>query len=205
MEKSICRQCHKLKPRIQFLFNRWSVENFGCEPVFTSLCSSCGKRNLKDRETEEQQQQCEVLQAVVYRIRHQQSGMIKIGISDNWERRARELKVGDSTELLGLTDFDSFDEAATVEKQAHKLLDSNRLPQSEWFCISEKVASFAVYEATLRVAAPEIWKEFKSEEAQKHLIQAIGGLRRERKRLTHNPPMPEESRPRTMESALAML
>ena len=131
----------------------------------------------------ERHPQTEVLEAVVYRIRHKRSGMIKIGISDNWERRARELKVGVTTEVLNLQTCESIAAAAAVEKQAHKLLDSYRLPQSEWFCASKKLTFVAVCEAWLKVAAPEIWRLFRSDKAQKALLKAMVGLRHERHRL----------------------
>jgi hypothetical protein len=43
-----------------------------------------------------------VSEGVVYVIRHITSGMIKVGVTSNWPRRAEELRVGSSTEIVQL-------------------------------------------------------------------------------------------------------
>lgn len=66
----------------------------------------------------------------VYVIRHITSGMIKIGITSNWPRRAEELRVGETTEPVMLI---WSEDKLTVEQGLHAEFDTQRLPQSEWF------------------------------------------------------------------------
>lgn len=66
----------------------------------------------------------------IYLIRHKSSGLVKIGITENWQRRCSELEVEVKCEVLKVM----FCELAHHhEKQMHIEFDDFRLPQSEWF------------------------------------------------------------------------
>ena len=66
----------------------------------------------------------------IYLIEHCSSKLVKIGITEDWQRRARQLKIGSKckTIIAVTTDHNS-----TKEKELHLRLDTFRLPQSEWF------------------------------------------------------------------------
>lgn len=68
----------------------------------------------------------------VYLIRSLASGLHKIGITGNWDRRSKELKVGELTELVKhVTTFNP----KAVETALHHHFRAHRLPQSEWFAL----------------------------------------------------------------------
>ena len=71
----------------------------------------------------------------IYLIRHRSSGLVKIGITQNWPRRCTELSAGFKCEIIKSV-FCSL--ARDHEKRIHLDLDKYRLPQSEWFYLSEK-------------------------------------------------------------------
>lgn len=69
----------------------------------------------------------------VYLIRSSHSpGHYKIGVTGDWARRAKELRVGYLSEEI--FHYDVAD-AYQVEKELHCRFDSTRLPQSEWFLL----------------------------------------------------------------------
>ena len=70
----------------------------------------------------------------IYLIKHDESGLYKIGMTANWSRRSRELKVGVSTRQVKII---SCQNARKWEKVLHSMFKHKRLPQSEWFKISE--------------------------------------------------------------------
>lgn len=61
--------------------------------------------------------------------------LIKIGETGDWSRRSRELKVGSKTALVCRFPIER---RKAVEKAAHRNLSDYRLPQSEWFRLSEE-------------------------------------------------------------------
>jgi len=69
----------------------------------------------------------------IYVLRHKSSGLIKIGITENWQRRCSELRVSVKCEVLRAVFCES---ASLFEKQIHLEFDDFRLPQSEWFHLS---------------------------------------------------------------------
>ena len=69
----------------------------------------------------------------VYLIRDDESGLHKIGMSADWERRSRELKVGVVTSLVRVIHCN---DARKWERVLHVMFKHKRLPQSEWFRIS---------------------------------------------------------------------
>jgi hypothetical protein len=73
----------------------------------------------------------------LYVIRHQMSGMVKIGITSDWPRRAAELGVGTITEELIVWSLPA-PYHRRAEQDLHRAFDGARLPQSEWFCVPEE-------------------------------------------------------------------
>lgn len=70
----------------------------------------------------------------VYLIRDNETGLHKIGMTANWSRRSRELQVGHSTTAVRL--FPCSD-AMKWEKVLHSQFKHKRIPQSEWFRVTE--------------------------------------------------------------------
>lgn len=66
----------------------------------------------------------------LYVIQDIASGHYKIGITSNWDRRARALGVGSKTRLMQVKSVDDMREA---ERQAHARYKDYRLPGSEYF------------------------------------------------------------------------
>lgn len=75
-----------------------------------------------------------VPEGIVYVIRHIFSGMVKVGITSNWPRRAEELRIGQSTEIVQLV---WSEDKLTHEQRVHSEFDPQRLPQSEWFHLTD--------------------------------------------------------------------
>jgi hypothetical protein len=73
----------------------------------------------------------------VYLIRDNESGLHKIGMTTNWARRSRELQVGGSTTAVRTVPCS---DALKWEKVLHAQFRHKRLPQSEWFRITEDEA-----------------------------------------------------------------
>jgi len=67
---------------------------------------------------------------ICYLIQHNRSKAIKIGITNDWDRRSRELKVGKTTSLLKKWNTRDYKE---LERELHRHYEDKRLPQSEWF------------------------------------------------------------------------
>ena len=59
----------------------------------------------------------------------------KIGISSNWAKRSRQLKVGDVTTEIYVGNVIHNHQ---LEQQLHKRYASYRLPQSEWFHLNDE-------------------------------------------------------------------
>ena len=73
----------------------------------------------------------------VYLIKHNQSGLYKIGMTKNWDSRSKQLKVGSSTSKIKLV---SCRNSEKWEKVLHAMFKHKRIPQSEWFQITEQDA-----------------------------------------------------------------
>jgi len=73
-----------------------------------------------------------------YVLQHRETGLIKIGCSQNWKARQTALKVGsEQCHLLALWQDDEFRER---ERELQTKLAEYRLPGSEWFfCTSAQV------------------------------------------------------------------
>lgn len=76
-------------------------------------------------------------QECVYLIRDNETGLHKIGITGNWARRSRELQVGRGSTAVQLVPCA---EAKKWERVLHAQFRHKRLPQSEWFRITEEEA-----------------------------------------------------------------
>ena len=70
----------------------------------------------------------------VYVIQDIDTGLYKIGVTNNPERRLKELGVGNSAVLIS---YDYFQNAREVEKNAHKRYSDYRLPQTEYFKLNQ--------------------------------------------------------------------
>lgn len=72
---------------------------------------------------------------VLYLIRHKKSKTIKIGITSQWQSRAKALRVGTDTELLALLQTPDVKE---TEGKLHHEFKKYRLPGSEYFALSKE-------------------------------------------------------------------
>lgn len=73
----------------------------------------------------------------VYLIRHNETNLLKIGMTTNWHQRSRRLEIGrTTTKIMTVPCQDS----GKWEKVLHAMFKHKRLPQSEWFKISEEDA-----------------------------------------------------------------
>ena len=70
----------------------------------------------------------------LYLLRNTVLGGYKIGITTAPESRFKALSVGDKTELVGYWQTDYYRE---LEKHYHKLYKDERVPQSEWFDLTD--------------------------------------------------------------------
>lgn len=73
----------------------------------------------------------------VYLIRDNATGLHKIGMSTNWERRARQLQVGIVTTKVRVV---ACKNAGQWERVLHAMFKHKRIPQSEWFRITAEEA-----------------------------------------------------------------
>ena len=73
----------------------------------------------------------------VYLIKDRQSGLHKIGMTTNWNTRKRQLQVGSVTTEIR---FIQCKNSHKWERVLHSMFKHKRLPQSEWFRISEEEA-----------------------------------------------------------------
>jgi len=67
-------------------------------------------------------------------------GVYKIGITDNPKRRFKELEVGIKAKCIGYWSCDDYKE---IEKHLHLMFNSERIPQCEWFHLSQVQMNFA--------------------------------------------------------------
>lgn len=73
----------------------------------------------------------------IYLIRHNKTGLHKIGMTENWSRRSKELKIGAVTTLVKIIECK---DARKWEKVLHVMFKHKRIPQSEWFTIEAEDA-----------------------------------------------------------------
>lgn len=79
----------------------------------------------------------EVVGECVYLICDNATGLHKIGMSTNWERRARQLQVGIVTTKVRVV---ACKNAGQWERVLHAMFKHKRIPQSEWFRITAEEA-----------------------------------------------------------------
>jgi hypothetical protein len=72
---------------------------------------------------------------VLYLIRHKKTKTIKIGITSQWQSRAKTLRVGTDTELLALLQTPDVKE---TECELHHEFKQYRLPGSEYFAFNKR-------------------------------------------------------------------
>jgi hypothetical protein len=76
---------------------------------------------------------------ILYVIRHLDTGLHKIGITNDWSRRQRELEVGTKTQPVHVV---RVNDARQIERFLHRRFKANRMPQSEWFHLSDEQLDF---------------------------------------------------------------
>lgn len=72
--------------------------------------------------------------SILYVIAHAAASLHKIGITNNWERRKQELGVGAVTRAVHVV---RVTDARKLEAFLHRRFSNSRLPQSEWFQLSD--------------------------------------------------------------------
>ena len=77
--------------------------------------------------------------SIVYVIRERTHGWHKIGITNDWPRRQRELEVGSKTEAVHVV---RVNDARQIERFLHRRFKAQRLPQTEWFNLDEEQLVF---------------------------------------------------------------
>ncbi|MDM7959063.1 MAG: GIY-YIG nuclease family protein [Synechococcus sp. WH 8007] len=87
----------------------------------------------------------------VYIVRLKERDIHKIGITLNWSRRSRELQVGDGVETVLVK---KVRKPKSLENRLHKRFKSYRIPQSEWFVLTESQINAA--KGMLNEAAEEL-------------------------------------------------
>ena len=71
----------------------------------------------------------------VYVIQDTRTGLYKIGITNNMQRRMRELGVGKTSRLV---DSKPSSNPRAVERAAHQRYKAHRLPQTEYFLLKQR-------------------------------------------------------------------
>mgnify|MGYP001806895145 CR=1 FL=1 len=85
--------------------------------------------------------------AIIYVIKSELLEAHKIGVTNDWSRRKRELKVGVTTTAVHVA---RINDAGSLEQHLHKRFARCRLPQSEWFKLDED--DLALLRSTIRKA-----------------------------------------------------
>ena len=67
----------------------------------------------------------------VYLTKHNQSGLLKIGMTKNWDSRSKQLKVGSVTSKIKLV---SCRNSEKWEKVLHAMFKHKRIPLKRCFC-----------------------------------------------------------------------
>ena len=103
----------------------------------------------------------------LYVIRHRSSGLVKIGITNDWLSRSTALLVSVKCDALKVVACQS---SFIHERRLHHAFKDFRLPQSEWFHLDEeKTQSLIVYVGDL---GPEIDSHYSG--CRKSLAQKAG-------------------------------
>ena len=76
-----------------------------------------------------------IMSGYVYVIRDMESGLYKIGETQNWQRRFKELNV--DNQRIVIINLKWFPNRKEIEKYHHEINRDYRLPQSEWFKLSK--------------------------------------------------------------------
>lgn len=128
--------------------------------------------------------------------------VVKLGMTNNWERRFKQLKIGHLAveEVVIETEH-----ARAVEKAHHELMAGRRLPQSEWFILHGDTHKNSVIASLKEAERAEARKRRKKDAQIEAKLQKIFGLPPTRQELfrifseanesTHRGPIrdPEES------------
>ena len=93
----------------------------------------------------------------LYIIKHHQTGLVKIGISNNWYERAKALKTGIATYpiIVVLTE-----NGASLERYLHEEYSEYRLPGSEYFYLDQQAIGEAVSTALQHGRVLSNWRKY---------------------------------------------
>jgi len=75
---------------------------------------------------------------LLYLIWHWRANLLKVGVTRNWDRRATDLQVGRTTEVVLVVRTKTPEQD---EERIHAKWDEYRIPQTEWFCIASNQLS----------------------------------------------------------------
>ena len=98
--------------------------------------------------------------------------VVKLGMTSNWERRFKQLKIGHLAveEVVIETEH-----ARAVEKAHHELMAGRRLPQSEWFILHGDTHKNSVIASLKEVEREEARKRRKKDARIEAKLQKIFG------------------------------
>jgi len=77
--------------------------------------------------------------SILYVIQHEDTGLHKIGITNDWSRRQRELELGIKTKAVHVV---RVNDARQIESYLHRRFKAQRMPQSEWFNLDGEQLNF---------------------------------------------------------------
>lgn len=109
-------------------------------------------------------------QPSIYLIKHIASGLVKVGITNYWQQRCKQLSVGQKCTAIKVV---FCDQAEFHEKLIHSNLDDFRLPQSEWFKLNKKQLDRLTTEIGLlgkeNLWRPGSFKQKPKKQSKKHI------------------------------------
>jgi len=150
------------------------AEGSTVEPVISCIGGPQHHQDPGDRAATNMTNKSSVSVGTVYFIRSIQSGLHKIGMTGNWDRRAKELGVGQSTELvLRARTYNPRE----VERTLHEIFKGHRLPQSEWFSLD----GGQVHQVTAALQAVQKAFDTKQDDPTMRLLTLQARLAQERK------------------------
>ena len=106
----------------------------------------------------------------LYVIKHNQTGLVKIGVSNNWYERAKALQIGVKTSPLVVVLTDN---NAKAEKDLHEQYKDYRLPGSEYFQLCSTLVGEVISKALKHGKPLSSWYAYPEKQlcASKALLQ----------------------------------
>lgn len=93
-------------------------------------------------------------EGMIYLIRHAGSDLHKIGITLDWARRSKQLEIGEKVQPVKVSRVLS---PGKLERDLHTRFAAQRLPQSEWFHLSEQQVQLVLHEFASHEAKYKAW------------------------------------------------